>query len=117
MLFDLLHTVAGNGEITPGCFLRLLDECMEHDDHSAAAITKESSTDPASAFGPEFKQAVAHGLEVGRPEQGTMVFQQVHEFVAARQQVDGPRLDLITNARAEVGKAIGLAHVSARATW
>jgi hypothetical protein len=90
MAFDLLHSLAGNGEITLWCFLRLLDERMEHDDHSTIAITKESSSDSASAFGPEFKQAVADGLGVWRPEQGAMVFQQVKEFIAAGQQVNGP---------------------------
>jgi len=116
MAFDLSETLKGKHKFAFGGFLGLLHEGMKDGDYLSTAVAVEGSTDARAAFGPELKQAVAHGLGVGCPELGSVVFQQVQQLIAAGQQVDRPGLDLLADAGAVVLDPKRRFHVSARAT-
>jgi len=58
MAFDVPEAFASDVELTPGCFLGLLHEDMEHGD----------------------RPADTHGLGVRRPELGTVIFEEVEQL-------------------------------------
>jgi hypothetical protein len=116
MALEVPEAFASDEELTPGCFLGLLHEDMEHGDHPAIAEAVEGPADAGTASGPEFEQAAAHGLGVRRPELGTVIFEEVEQLVASRQQIHGPVLDVLANTTAVVLKPKRPFHVSARAT-
>jgi hypothetical protein len=58
MAFDVPEAFASDVELTPGCFLGLLHEDMEHGD----------------------RPADAHDLGVRRPELGTVIFEEVEQL-------------------------------------
>jgi hypothetical protein len=105
MGFDVPEAFASDEELTPGCFLSLLHEGMEHGDHPPTAEAVEGPADAGTASGPEFEQAAAHGLGVRRPELGTVIFEEVEQLncfaeafgYASRQQIHRPSLDVLAN--------------------
>ena len=78
MAFDVPEAFACDEELMPGCFLGLLHEGMEHGDHPAT-----------------------HGLGVRKPELGTVIFKEVEQRIASRQQIHGPVLNVIAHTNAE----------------
>jgi hypothetical protein len=116
MAFDVPEAFASDEELTPGCFLGLLHEGMEHGDHPATAEAIESPPGTGAALGPELEQPATHGLGVRRPELGTVIFEEVEQLIASRQQIHGPVLDVLANTSVVVLNPKRPFHVSARAT-
>jgi hypothetical protein len=94
MAFDVPEAFVSDEELTRGCFLGLLHEGLERGGHPAAA----------------------HGLGVRRPELGTVIFEEVEQLIASRQEIQRPVLDVLANTGVAVLKPKRPFHVSARAT-
>ncbi len=90
MAFNFFKAHASFCKLSFGCLLCLPDENMEDSDDLPAAVAVKSSSNSGSAFGPELKEAISHRFCVGKPELGSVIFQEIKQLIATGKQVDGP---------------------------